>query len=68
MKVLSNMFEKPTASNKVHFMKRLFNLKMSEKALVTNHLNELNSPLTQLSSIRINFDDEIQALILLSSL
>ncbi|GAA0175765.1 hypothetical protein LIER_28878 [Lithospermum erythrorhizon] len=68
MKALSNMYEKPSASNKVHLMRRLFNLWMTEGASVAQHLNELNSVTTQLSSVEIEFDDEVRALILLSSL
>ena len=34
MKALSSMYEKPSANNKVHLMKKLFNLKMVENALV----------------------------------
>ncbi|GAA0153727.1 hypothetical protein LIER_11897 [Lithospermum erythrorhizon] len=68
MKALSNMYEKPSASNKVHLMRRLFNLWMMEGASVAQHLNELNSVTTQLSSVEIEFDDEVRALILLSSL
>lgn len=60
------MYEKPSASNKVHLMRRLFNLKMSEGASVAEHLNEFNSIINQLSSVKIKFDDEIRALILLS--
>ena len=30
MKALSSMYEKPSANNKVHLMKKLFNLKMVE--------------------------------------
>ena len=36
MKALSGMCEKPSANNKVHLMKKLFNLKMAENALVTH--------------------------------
>lgn len=68
MKALSNMYEKPSASNKVHLMRRLFNLRMTEGASVAQHLNELNSVTTQLSSVEIDFEDEVRALILLSSL
>uniref|UniRef100_A0A803LCG4 CCHC-type domain-containing protein n=1 Tax=Chenopodium quinoa TaxID=63459 RepID=A0A803LCG4_CHEQI len=68
MKALSNMYEKPSASNKVHLMRRLFSLRMSEGGSVAQHLNELNSVTTQLSSVEIKFDDEVLALILLSSL
>uniref|UniRef100_A0A803MU96 CCHC-type domain-containing protein n=1 Tax=Chenopodium quinoa TaxID=63459 RepID=A0A803MU96_CHEQI len=68
MKALSNMYEKPSASNKVHLMRRLFSLRMSEGGSVAQHLNELNSVTTQLSSVEIKFDDKVLALILLSSL
>ncbi|KAL5752812.1 hypothetical protein ACOSQ2_023319 [Xanthoceras sorbifolium] len=65
---LSNMYEKPSASNKVHLMRRLFNLRMAEGASVAQHLNEHNTITTQLSSVEIEFDEEVRALILLSSL
>lgn len=39
---LSRMYEKPSASNKVFLMKRLFNMKMGEDKGVAKHLNELN--------------------------
>ncbi|KAL5740369.1 hypothetical protein ACOSQ2_029549 [Xanthoceras sorbifolium] len=65
---LSNMYEKPPASNKVHLMRRLFNLRMAEGASVAQHLNEHNTITTQLSSVEIEFDEEVRALILLSSL
>ncbi|KAE8692217.1 Receptor-like serine/threonine-protein kinase SD1-8 [Hibiscus syriacus] len=68
MTALSSMYEKPSASNKVHLMRRLFNLRMTEGASVAQHLNELNTITTQLSSVEIEFDDEVRALILLSSL
>ncbi|KAE8703438.1 cytochrome P450 71A9-like [Hibiscus syriacus] len=68
MAALSSMYEKPSASNKVHLMRRLFNLWMAEGASVAQHLNEINTITTQLSSVEIEFDDEVRALILLSSL
>ena len=68
MAALSSMYEKPSASNKVHLMRRLFNLRMTEGASVAQHLNELNTITTQLSSVEIEFDDEVRGLILLSSL
>ena len=39
-----------------------------EGASVTHHLNKLNTVTTQLSSVDIEFDEEVRALILLSSL
>uniref|UniRef100_A0A2N9FNG7 CCHC-type domain-containing protein n=1 Tax=Fagus sylvatica TaxID=28930 RepID=A0A2N9FNG7_FAGSY len=68
MTALSNIYEKPSANNKVHLMKKLFNLKMVEGAAVAKHLNEFNTITNQLSSMKIEFDDEIHALIVLTSL
>ena len=49
-------------------MKKIFNLKMTENASVAQHLNEFNTITNQLSSVEIDFDDEIRALIVLASL
>ena len=49
-------------------MKKLFNLKMAENASVAQHLNEFNTITKQFSSVEIDFDDEIRALIVLASL
>ena len=68
MKVLTDMYEKPSANNKVFLMKRLFHLKMDEGAGVATHVNEFNTIVNQLSSVEIEFDDEVRALILLASL
>ena len=68
MKALSNMYEKPSAMNKVYLMRRLFNLQMSEGGRVADHINEFNMIISQLGSVEINFEDEIKALILMSSL
>ena len=68
MKALFGMYEKPSANNKVHLMKKLFSLKMVENASVAQHLNEVNTITNQFSSVEIDFDDEIRALIVLASL
>ena len=68
MKALFGMYEKSSVNNKVHLMKKLFNLKMAKKASVTQHLNEFNTITNQLLSVEIDFDDEIRALIVLASL
>lgn len=68
MKTLSSMYEKPSAVNKVYLMRRLFDLKMNDGGSAAEHMNEFNSILGQLSSVGIDFEDEIRALILLSSL
>ena len=51
MKTLSKLYEKPSASNKVFLMKRLFNMKMSEGGSVANHLNYFNTVTSQLISV-----------------
>ena len=43
MVALFGMYEKPSANNKMHLMKKLFNLKIAEGMLVTQHLNEFNT-------------------------
>ena len=68
VKALSNMYEKLSAMNKVYLMRRLFNLQMSEGGSIVDHINEFNMIISQLSSMEINFEDEIKALILMSSL
>ena len=68
LKALSNMYKKPSAMNKMYLMRRLFNLQISEGGSVIDHINEFNTIVSQLSSVEINFDDEIKVLILMSSL
>ena len=43
MQTLADMYEKPSANNKVYFMKKLFNLKMLESGSVVEHLNSFNT-------------------------
>ena len=50
MSTLSKLYEKPSSSNKVFLMKRLFNMKMSEGGSVADHLNEFNTLTSQLIS------------------
>ena len=68
LKLLSDMYEKPSTMNKVYLMERLFNLQMSEGGSAAGHINEFNMITSQLSLVEINFEDEIKALILVSSL
>ena len=66
MKTLSSIYEKLSANNKVHLMKKLFNLKKAEGTPVAQHLNEFNMITNQLSSMEIDFEDEICLLIILA--
>ena len=65
MATLFEMYEKLPANNKMHLMKKLFNLKMAEGMSVTQHLNKFNNITNQFSFLKNDFDDEIQVLILL---
>ena len=58
MRALSDMYEKPSASNKVHLMRR-FDLQIKEDMFVAVHINEFSTITTQLSSTEIEFDDEL---------
>jgi len=62
------MYEKPSATNKVYLIHRLVNLKMGEGNSITNHISEFNAIIAHLTLVQITFDDEVNALILLSSL
>ena len=68
LKTMSNMYEKSLAMNMVYLMRRLFNLQMSEGESVADHINEYNMIVSQLSQVEINIEDEIETLILMSTL
>jgi len=65
METLSKLYEKPSASNKLFLMKQLFNMKMSESGSIADHLNDFNIVTSQLSSVGVNFNAEIRALLFL---
>jgi hypothetical protein len=68
MDALDKLYEKPSASNKVFLMKRLFNMKMSEGGSGADHLNEFNMVTNQLSYVKVDFDDEVKDILILCSL
>ncbi|KAK9133630.1 hypothetical protein Scep_013158 [Stephania cephalantha] len=68
MKALTRMYEKPSASNKVFLMKRLFNMKKPESRPIQEHLSDFNTITSQLESVGIIFDNEVLALVILSGL
>jgi hypothetical protein len=68
MDALAKMYEKTSMSNKVFLMKILFNMNMSEGGYIIDHLNEFNTITNQLSSIKVDFDDEVKAFLILCSL
>jgi hypothetical protein len=68
MDALAKLYEKPSASNKVFLMKRLFNMNISEGGSIADNLNDFNTVTNQLSYIKVDFDDEVRALLILCSL
>jgi hypothetical protein len=68
MDTLAKLYEKPSMSNKVFLIKRLFNMKMSEGGSIADHLNDFNTVTNQLSSVKVDFEDEVRALLILCSL
>ena len=65
MSALAKLYENPLSSNKVFLMKRLFNMQMSKGGFVVDHLNEFNMLTCHLSSVKVKFQDEVRALIIL---
>jgi hypothetical protein len=65
---LDKLYKKPSTSSKVFLKKILFNMKMSEGGSVADHLNEFNTVTIQLSFVKVDFDDEGRALLILCSL
>lgn len=66
--ILEQMYHKPLKANKVHLIKWMFNLRMSEGTPMQQYLNEFNMITRQLRLVEIEFGDEVRALIMLSSL
>jgi hypothetical protein len=65
MDALDELYEKLSVSNKVFLMKRLFIMKMSKGGYVADHLNKFNMITNQLSSIKVDFDDEVRDILIL---
>jgi hypothetical protein len=65
---LDKLYEKPSTYNKVFLLKQLFNMKMLKDGFDFDHLNEFNMVTNQLSYIKVDFDDEVRALLIFCSL
>ncbi|KAH9784249.1 retrovirus-related pol polyprotein from transposon RE1 [Citrus sinensis] len=65
---LETIYEQPTAHNKVNLMKRLVNLKYKEGRSTTEYISEFQGLVDQLTTMKNILDDELQVLLLLSSL
>ena len=51
MEAFSNMYEKPSAANKVFLVRELVNIRMKEDNSVTEYINKMNSILARLTSV-----------------
>ncbi|KAF7151014.1 hypothetical protein RHSIM_Rhsim02G0098600 [Rhododendron simsii] len=65
---LESMYQSKTSRNKALLMRRLVNLKLRSGDSVAVHSSEFQNLVNQLDSVGLKFDDELQALLLLSSL
>ncbi|XP_056165610.1 uncharacterized protein LOC130137702 [Syzygium oleosum] len=65
---LEKMYARTTAQNKANHMRRLVNLKYEDGSSVSEHMSEFQGIVDQLNSMKMTLDDELQALLLLSSL
>ncbi|GKC23072.1 hypothetical protein Tco_1025222 [Tanacetum coccineum] len=63
LKAMSNMYEKPSVSNKVFLIRQLVNTKMTDGAAVADHVNEFNSVISKLLAANIKFDDEMDMIL-----
>lgn len=65
---LESLYERKTAQNKAFMIRRLVNLKYKDGQSVTEHLSNFQGLLNELSTMKLVLDDEVQALLMLSSL
>jgi hypothetical protein len=65
---LESMYERKTTMNKASVIKRLAKLEYRDGSSVIEHLNVFQCHINQLPAMKINLEDEVQALLLLSSM
>ncbi|KAJ8492114.1 hypothetical protein OPV22_013835 [Ensete ventricosum] len=65
---LEGLYERKTIGNKAFLIRKLVNLKYKDGTSIPEYLNEMQSIPNQLSSMKMSLDDELQALLLFSSL
>ena len=61
------MYEKKNTQNKTFVIPKIMNLKYKDGS-ISEHMSEFQRLVNQLSTMKLNLEDEIQALLLLSSL
>ncbi|KAA8532467.1 hypothetical protein F0562_032500 [Nyssa sinensis] len=67
-KTLEARYEQKTATNKAFLIRKLVNMKFKEGGPIADYLNEFQSIVNQLATMKMVIEDELQALLLLSSL
>ena len=67
-KKLKGLYERKTAQNKAFVARKLVNLKLKEGRSVAKHLSEFQDLVNQMVKMKLIIDDELQALLFLSSL
>jgi transposase InsO family protein len=67
-KKLESLYERKTAQNKAFAIRKLAHLKLKEGRSIAEHLSEFQDLVNQLTRMNLAVDDELQALLLLSSL
>ena len=65
---LRSLYEKKTAQNKAFIARKLVNLKLKKGKSIAEHLSEFQDLVNQMVTMNLIIDDELQVLLLLSSL
>ena len=65
---LGTLYQSKSLVNKLFLQKKLYNLRMKDGDLVTEHLNAFNTMVSQFSSVDIKISDEDKCISLLCSL
>ena len=65
---LLDTYEKKVAATKIYLIRCLYNLRMKESDSVQTHLNEYESLSSQISAQGTTIEDELRAMLLMSSL
>ena len=68
LSIFEKLYARKTGNNKMFLIKQLLALKYIDGTSMTDHLNNFQGIMNQLSAMGINFDEEIQGLLLLGSL
>ena len=65
---LETLYASKTGNNKLFLLKRLMNIRYKESSPISDHINNFQGILDQLSGMGVKFDEEIQGLWLLNTL